>query len=285
MKKILKIGCGCLAALILITVLLIICAESCSGPVSQPAQNMKKEDEFQLLLDESSYWERKTAEVENTSARKYLLDYCRENGHKMGFDQKKQTFCRISSCEFKLQCPPSDKIFAMRHANQIRRAALKALLENLDVYAQYLMKNKPTTEKIKNGDKISVGTELRLKNIVFKGKSVATQQTFVNGKDVNVVAESFCKERTLFYKGHKLLEYVLDEQGVKYIMPQISVRARDPLSEADRYSMLQPFLNLVISDGLPVIMEHTAYSWDEKKMRGEVALLLVYKIKPDKRDQ
>lgn len=280
MKKILKIGCGCLVALILITVILIVIAESCSGPVSQPAQNVRNEDEFQLLLDESADWERKTAEVENSTAVNYLRDYCKKNSLRNGFDSKKQTFCRISSSEFRLQCPPSDKTFVMRHANQIRRAALKALLKNLDLYAGFLKKNKPTTEKIENGEKTTVSTNLKLRDIVYQGRTTAIDKN-VNGNISAILTQSF----QLFYKGNKLLEYVLDGQRENIFMIPMSVNIRGTLSETDRYSMLQPFLNLLISDGLPVVIEHTAYSWDEKHKRGQVALLLVYKVKPDKKDR
>lgn len=284
MKKIFKIGCGCLGVFILIIVILIVIAE-CNSPGCQSARNEANEEaSFSLPYDETVNWERKTAEVENTSARDYLKNYLKENGLFQGFNSKKKTFCYIANSEFELKCSPSDRAFVMHHANQIRRAALKAVLENLEVFAKTFDKKEIETEKIENGEKITAVAELRLKNIVFKGKSVATQQTFVNGKDVKTVA-TITEERSLSYKGNKLLEYGYDAQGEKYIMHKISVYSEQPLSDADRYSFLQPFLNLLISDGLPVVMEHTAYSWDEKHKRGQVALLLVYKVNPDKKDR
>ena len=45
---------------------------------------------------------------------------------------------------------------------------------------------------------------------------------------------------------------------------------------AEKKSMLEPFLRLLISEGLPVISEYSTYSWDEKRKMGQVALMLVY---------
>lgn len=281
MKKILKIGCGCLAALILITVLLIICAESCSGSGSQPERHVENKDEFQFTSAEPAKWERKTMEFSSNDAVDFLRDYCKKNELGEGFDQKKQTFCCITDAEFELHCSSSNKTFIMRHANQIRRVALKVLLDNLYHFAVFLEQKEPVTEKIKNGEKITIAAECSLKKIVFKGKMTASRQKSDNGNIAEELTESF----QLFYKGNKLLEYVLDGQRENIFMIPMSVNIRGTLSETDRYSMLQPFLNLLISDGLPVVMEHTAYSWDEKNKRGQVALLLVYKVKPDKKDR
>ena len=54
---------------------------------------------------------------------------------------------------------------------------------------------------------------------------------------------------------------------------------------AEKKSMLEPFLRLLISDGLPVTFEYTVYSWDEKHKTGQVALLLVYDVKRTKTEE
>ena len=282
MKRFFKIGCGCLGALILITIVLIVIIESCNSSGSKPIPKEANEnDSFKLPYDETVNWERKTAEVKNTTTREYLENYLKENGLSQGFDPQKQTFCCITTCGFKLKCSPSDRSFVMRHANQISRAAFQALLKNLYEFAEFLEKKEPTTEKIKNGEKITIAAELRLKNIVFKGKKTASNQKSDNDNIAADLTESF----QLFYKENKLLEYVLDGRREKIFMVRMSMNIRGILSETDRWSLLPPFMNLLISDGLPVVMEHTAYFWDEKNKRGEVSLLLVYKINPDNKDQ
>lgn len=273
MKKIFKFGCGCLSAVIATVILLIVIDQSCSSSGSRSVQDRTyKAESFKLPNDETIHWERKTAEIKNMSAREYLNKYLKENGLQEGFNSPKQTFCFISDRTFELRGSPSDELFIMRHANQIRRAALQALLKNLNGFAEFLNKQ----EEIKNGEKITLETELKLKNIVLKHLKVKTTTT-----DSKTVEES----SLMLYQNKKLLEHILDGKDETWVMKPISVFVQESLSETDHQSFLQPFLNLLISDGLPVVTEHTAYSWDEKNKKGEVALLLIYKITPDKKAQ
>jgi len=270
-KKIFKYGCGCLIVLSLISAFLIVIVQSCSDS-SESGRNTSAEKGTPFPTDANVRWERRTAEVAN--AKEYLRDYCMKNGLREGFDTKKQIFCRITTWEFDLIGSPADRNFRIRHANQIRRAALEALLHNLYCFSQSL------DDRITDSTdgKISSATELRLKNSVFCGK-----QTAISQRRNNSIAEDFSETLSLSYMDRKLIEYKCDADGERFTMAPVSPTVRGSLSETDRYSMLEPFLRLLISEGLPVISEYSAYSWDEKQKRGQVALLLVYNCKDGKR--
>lgn len=287
MKKIFKISCGCLIAIAVILVILIAALVLSNDSDSGSAKSKKpsSEDSFTSVLEEDSSfhfpsvepirWERRTADVTDTSARNFLQAYCKENHFREGFDPNKKIFCSIPSSEFDLKSSPSDQHFRLKHANQIRRAALEALLKNLTDFACWLDQSEPVVKKTGSDEIVSSVVELKLRNIVFNRYATARQSVSTKG-NYTAISESFSESQVLFYQGRKLLEYTLGEKDEKLTMAPISTGIRGTLSETDTYSMLMPFMNLLISDGLPVKFEYSAYSWDEKKKRGQVALLLIY---------
>ena len=77
----------------------------------------------------------------------------------------------------------------------------------------------------------------------------------------------------------KLLEKVRGN-GERLFMLPISTEGQSFLSKNDRISTLEPYIRLLISEGFPIVIEHAAYSFDPKKKRGQVALLLAYRFTP-----